>query len=484
MAGPCGNSYALVESGCALLIDPVGEWSRRDLAKIGASSVDAVLLTRPSAERLENNRKWKCPVHLPSTAAPLLSGAALASRLRPALRTPISPFYDPPRVLPGNLVFDLCEGKDFHWRKHAFYFLQTPGHTEAALSILFPSGRSLACFCGDALCEKGAYWKPHHLEWDHWTSNGARAALRGLDRLANLPLTALFPSHGEPVRRSAAASVRCVRRNLEAWATAKEAFVEGVSVEPWPGEALGGGVCRMLPHLYHLGASAYMAVGNSNDAVLIDAVPAHAEQVEWLGKQLSISHFTATATHYHCDHADGLGHWRETLGAKIALTKPVADIVCDPYRWGHLPFLCERLARKPDFHPARGKSFQAGSLKLSWHGLPGQTFHHDGILTELDGVLVLFSGDNFFFPLRYNGTGGCSHANGSTPEHYAASAAKVMRWKPRLIAAGHGAAFRFSRPYFLAVQRWAKLYRQALGRLRHPSDAAGYFAPRNSKATE
>jgi glyoxylase-like metal-dependent hydrolase (beta-lactamase superfamily II) len=484
MAGQSGNSYALVDSGSALLVDPVGEWDHRSLLKTGASSVEAVLLTRPSAERLECNRGWGCPFHLPAAAAPLLAADALASRLRPGLRLPVSPFYDPPRSLPGGLVFDLCEGREFRWRDRVFYFLQTPGHTEAALSFLLPRGRGFACFCGDSLSAGGALWKPHHLEWDHWTSNGARTALRGLDRLANLPLSALFPSRGEPVRTSARRAVGRVRRNLEAWALAKEGFCPGVHVQPWGGQAVGHGVSRMLPRLYHLGGSGYMAVGSSRDAVLIDAVPAYSGQVEWLAEKLSISHFTATATHYHCDHADGLGHWRKTLGAKIALAGSVADIVCDPLRRGHLPFLCERLARKPDFKPPKGKGFPVGSLSLAWHSLPGQTFHHDGILVELDGVLVLFSGDNFFFPARYNGTGGCSHANGSTPEDYAASAAKVLRWEPQLVAAGHGAAFRFSRAYFRAVQTWAKTYRKALERLRLAGDSSGYFAPRRSASTE
>lgn len=483
MAGRQGNSYALVDSGSALLVDPVGDWDPRSLSKTGASSVEAVLLTRPSAERLEGNRGWGCPFHLPAAAAPLLAGDALAAMLRPGLRLPVSPFYDPPRSLPGGLVFDLCEGKEFRWRSRVFYFLQTPGHTEAALSFLLPAGRGFACFCGDALCGGGAFWKPHHLEWDHWTSNGARAAMRGLDRLAGIAVDSLFPSRGEPVRGAVRTAVGRVRRNLEAWAIAKERFVPGVRAQPWPGEALGNGVARMLPRLYHLGASGYMAVGKSNDAVLIDAVPAQAGQVAWLAKKFSISHFTATATHYHCDHADGLGHWRETLGAKIALSKAVSDTVCIPRHRAGLPFLCERLVRGPDYKPATGERFQVGSLGLSWQRLPGQTIHHDGILVEFDGVLVLFSGDNFFFPARYNGTGGCSHANGSMPEDYAASAAKVLGWKPRLIAAGHGAAFQFSRTYFLAVQKWAKRYRQALLRLQLPGDSSGYFAAGASAAT-
>ncbi len=472
------NSYALLESGCALLIDPVLPWSKKALKAIGALHVDAVLLTRPSKCRFKHCPESHGAIHLSGPSAILLSEEFLALRHSHSLRSAVSPFYDPPARCPKHLIFDLNESGNFVWRNRKFSFLSMPGHTDAAIAILLDFEGRLFCFCGDSVCAGGTFWKPHHLEWDHWTSIGARGSLRGLDRLSNMSVTDLLPSHGEPVRRSPREAIRKTRRNVAAWAEVKEQFVPGVKVDSWPGEDAGYDARRLLPGLYHLGASAYFVVGASGCGVLIDSIPSQTETVRHVMRLSKVEHLTATATHYHSDHVDGLEHWRKSLGARIVLSRRVAAIVCQPERWGHLPFLGEPLLEPPDVIARLEKPITIAGLDLTWHDLPGQTRHHNGISVQLDGVRVLFSGDNFFSPLRYNGTGGCCVANQSTPEDYAASARKVMDLKPDLVAAGHNAAFRYSPKYFQEVLKWAVKYRRALEQLHHPADCSGYFATR------
>jgi glyoxylase-like metal-dependent hydrolase (beta-lactamase superfamily II) len=470
------NSYALVEGGSALIIDPVLRWSPKALRAIGASQADAVLLTRPSKCRFKNCMESHGALHLSGAAATLLSEEFLLLRHSHSLRSPVSPFYDPPARRPQRLVFDLNESGNFVWRSLRFSFLSMPGHTEAAVAILLEFEGRLFCFCGDSVCEGGTFWEPHHLEWDHWTSVGARAALRGLDRLSNLPITDLLPAHGEPVRKIPRATIRKTRRNVAAWAEVKEQFVPGIQVDSWPGEPVGHDARRLLPRLYHLGASAYFLAVDSGSGLLIDAIPSQSETVRHVMRLSKVEHLAATATHYHSDHVDGLAHWRNSLGATIVLSRSVAAIVCHPDRWRHLPFLGEPLPEPPETIARLEKPLAIGGLDLTWHDLPGQTRYHNGISVRLDGVRVLFSGDNFFAPLRYNGTGGCCVANESTPEGYADSARKVMDLKPELVAAGHNSAFRYSPKYFQEVVKWAGKYRRALERLHHPADGSGYFA--------
>jgi len=472
------NSYAFVDSGCALLIDPVLQWSQKSLKAVGALQVEAVLLTRPSKCRLRNCTGMHGAIHLSGASAPLLSEEFLSVRHSLSLWAPVSPFYDPPARRPKRLVFDLNEGGNFVWRNRKFSFLSMPGHTEAAIAILLEFEGRLICFCGDSVCEGGTFWKPHHLEWDHWTSVGARSAMRGLDRLSNLPITDLLPGHGELVRNSACGAIRKTRRKVAAWGVIKEQFVPGVKVASWPGEDAGCDARRLLPRLYHLGASAYFLVGDSKSGILIDAVPSQTETVRHVMRLAKVEHLAATATHYHCDHVDGLEYWRKSLGARIVLSRSVAAIVSHPEKWRHLPFLGEPLLTPPDTIARLEKPLSFAGLDLIWHDLPGQTRYHNGISVQLDGVRVLFSGDNFFHPLRYNGTGGCCVANECTPEDYAISASRVMELKPVLIAAGHNAAFRYSTDYFRAVQEWAKRYRRALDDLHHHADHSGYFSRR------
>lgn len=464
------NAYAIVSERRALLIDPILPWSGTALKKITADACEEILLTRPS-----NDRFLHCPlvpIHLPGPAAPLL-----ASRPRSfALRRPINPFYDAPKRRPRGLIPDLAEGRNFLWRGRSFAFLPTPGHTDAAFSILLQSGGELFCFCGDAVCANGKYWRPHHLEWDHWTSLGARAALRGIDRLCNLPLTRLLPARGNPVFRSPRKSLQKTRQNLENWARTKEAFVPGVEVEAWPSMPAGPGVKELLPRLYQLEASGYFLSGNTGKGTLIDALPVHEAAVRRLVRKHRIKELIATSTHYHCDHTDGLEHWRSKYGAQVILCSNVAPIVRHPQKWAHLPYLGEPLRRAPDLIAKFGKPLPLGGDTFTWLDFPGQTRYHSAISVHLDGVRVIFTGDNFFHPLRYNGTGGCAVANESSPEGYATSARLVLSLSPDLIAAGHQAAFRFSPAYFRAVLRWAGTYRRALERMHHPGDGDGYFS--------
>lgn len=465
------NAYAVVSENRALLVDPLLPWGRAALKSIGAGGCDAILLTRPSAKRFAH--RHHAPIHLPGPAAALLAtkGGSFA------LRRPINPFYDPPQRYPRSVVCDLAEGRNFIWRERSFAFLPTPGHTEAAFSILLEEGRRVFCFCGDAVCADGKYWQPHHLEWDHWTSVGARAALRGLERLENLPLTGLLPAQGDPVLHAPRKALSATRGNLAKWAKAKEAFVPGVRVAGWPGSPAGPGARSLLPRLYQLEASGYFVIGNDGCGTLVDALPAHEAAIRRLARKHRIKKLAATATHYHCDHTDGLEYWRTRHDARIILCSNVAPIVCRPEKWARLPYLGEPLRRAPDTIAGFGKPQTWGGDDFTWHDFPGQTRHHSAISVRLDGVQVLFTGDNFFHPLRYNGTGGCSVANESSPEGYAASARLTLKLAPDLIAAGHQSPFRYSPAYFRAVLRWARAYRRALQALHQPEDESGYFPP-------
>ncbi|MEI8311729.1 MAG: MBL fold metallo-hydrolase, partial [Verrucomicrobiota bacterium] len=80
MSDGTANSYALVDSGSALLIDPVLQWRQKALKAVGASQVDAVLLTRPSKCRFKNCMESHGAIHLSGASAPLLSEEFLSLR--------------------------------------------------------------------------------------------------------------------------------------------------------------------------------------------------------------------------------------------------------------------------------------------------------------------------------------------------------------------------------------------------------------------
>ena len=79
--------------------------------------------------------------------------------------------------------------------------VHTPGHSDDSICVFLPATGTL--FSGDTL-----YRISDHL--------GAypRAYLRSLERLAELPVRTIFPGHGSPVRREAAAFIRGCLANV------------------------------------------------------------------------------------------------------------------------------------------------------------------------------------------------------------------------------------------------------------------------------
>ena len=77
---------------------------------------------------------------------------------------------------------------------------------------------------------------------------------------------------------------------------------------------------------------------------------------------------------------------------------------------------------------------------------PGQTWWHCAFDARIDSRHVLFSGDNFQLPTRWNGTGGFCAFNGSRfSEGFARSAQTVLDIAPEIICNGHLDAEYFSR---------------------------------------
>jgi hypothetical protein len=74
----------------------------------------------------------------------------------------------------------------------------------------------------------------------------------------------------------------------------------------------------------------------------------------------------------------------------------------------------------------------------------------------VDGCRVLFSGDNFQPPSRWNGTGGFCSFNGSRfRQGFTRSAQRVLDLAPELICNGHGCVYRFAPSHYRRILRWS-----------------------------
>ena len=79
-----------------------------------------------------------------------------------------------------------------------------------------------------------------------------------------------------------------------------------------------------------------------------------------------------------------------------------------------------------------------------------------GVVCEIDGRRVLFTGDNFYRADQYSGSGGWSGHNRGLPGGYVRSIEQIIALKPDWIAAEHGGAMAFSQSDFAARLDWAR----------------------------
>jgi Zn-dependent hydrolases, including glyoxylases len=103
---------------------------------------------------------------------------------------------------------------------------------------------------------------------------------------------------------------------------------------------------------------------------------------------------TLYITHYHDDHVDGCGYFREYFSCPIYADKSFADIIKNPIRY-RLPCISPvnvDVTPLDDGHSWIWEEFEFTSFEF-----PGQTLYHGGLMVRNtdNGEIVFFAGDSF-----------------------------------------------------------------------------------------
>jgi glyoxylase-like metal-dependent hydrolase (beta-lactamase superfamily II) len=162
-------------------------------------------------------------------------------------------------------------------------------------------------------------------------------------------------------------------------------------------------------------------------------------------------------THIHCDHVEGIEALRAAPGGNLAVWthEAIADAIENPHRWRR-PWLAERGTRV-DRRLAEGEAFTWREYRFRAHFFPGQTDLHAAYEATVDGRHVLFSGDNFYPPQQWGGTGGLSGLNGGHPTRgWRRSIDLVLALEPEWVLASHIQPFPYRRDDFLACRDWTE----------------------------
>jgi glyoxylase-like metal-dependent hydrolase (beta-lactamase superfamily II) len=312
--------------------------------------------------------------------------------------------------------------------------LGTGGHTEGSVSYVLEQDGRRAVFVGDLTASAGKVLTLHDMEAPYVGGRSLGDQIGALQGLHQWLPEILLPSHGEPAREPAAAieqliaDVAAIRDEYNWFDYSVPQSVTGPT--------------QVSPHVWHMttsaGGTGFVLLSGEGSAFLWDANETDVPYIERILKNSGVGKVDAIAiSHYHDDHTGGINTLRRMYGAPVWAMDHMVDVLENPMAY-NLPCLWPE--------PVKVDRILRDGEKVNWHGipmqffyLPGQTEYHEGLLVEIDGKRLLFTGDNLAKPVPGRPLLG----------HYVArnfqkldgghwySARKIIELKPDLLVPNH-----------------------------------------------
>jgi glyoxylase-like metal-dependent hydrolase (beta-lactamase superfamily II) len=301
------------------------------------------------------------------------------------------------------------KGGDVHeWEGLKFQVIETPGHTDGAVTYIVALGAKRVAFTGDLIFGPGQIWEIYSLQkrfpgmrGDYWGFGGAVEDVKAsLNRVLQYKPDLLIPSHGVVIADPVSA-VDHLKQNLDALmenyltTAAWRIYFDGIYPKDKP---------PMLPPLPKVTypswirdiASTTKAIVAEDKSVFVSDC-GHPKAVEELARLQSAGEIGAVEgiwiTHYHDDHTQLVNEAKRRFGAKVYVQREMLDIIENPLAY-QMPCLFPESIRVD--HPLEhGQTIDWKGFKLTAYHFPGQTVYHDGLLVEKDGFRVFFTGDSF-----------------------------------------------------------------------------------------
>lgn len=424
------------------------------LPELGISSITDVLMThhhRDQGQGLPRAVELGIPIAVPPVEVELFSSVDEMWRTR-QLDNDYNLRQDRFSLLqPVPVASTVPEYRSAAYGGVRLTVLPTPGHTIGSVTYLLErDGRRIA-FTGDLIYAPGKVWSLAASQWSYTAHEGPAMTVLSCHLLLDERLSLLLPSHGHPMADPTSA--------LELLADRMQYLVDSRRWHPWDLEdRLRRPFQRITEHLL-LNSSAlaysYVLLSTSGEALLVDygydmttGLPTGTERAArrpWLAslpalkRQFGVTRISvALATHYHDDHVAGLPLLRDVEGTEIWTPQNVAPILDDPRQYD-LP--CQW------FEPIRSDRVLALGVPFTWHEytitpheLPGHTLFQAAYELVVDGVTVLFTGDqqeNLGVPGERHEILNYQYRNRFRIDDYRKSAQLYQRVRPGLFATGH-----------------------------------------------
>ena len=329
--------------------------------------------------------------------------------------------------------------------------LPTPGHTIGSVTYLLDRDDERLAFTGDLIYAPGKVWSLAATQWSYTQNEGPAMTVLSTLLLHRYRLSAIAPSHGDVMRDPDHA--------LELLAQTMQEYVDSRRSYPWDLRArLEDPFVALTPHLL-LNRTAmscsYVVLSETREALIVDygydmttgivLGQERAARRPWLASLPALRELygvtrisVALPTHYHDDHIAGMPLLRDVEGTELWIPENVAPTMADPWfedlpcQW-YDPIVADRVL-------PLGEPFTWNEYTFTAHEQPGHTLYAVAYELDVDGVKVVFTGD------QQEGLGGrdgrrdimnYQYRNLFRLGDYARSAALYRRIAPGLMASGH-----------------------------------------------
>ena len=450
------NTYVFVVGGHALVIDPGNGQVFEQLHHIGVTRLDTVIVT-------SHKRAMSAGVHIASMLYP--QATVLVPKDEMQIFTQNSEYWQNKTVftfLKLDSSFDapihgaVCEGIDdgdvFSWQGIDFKIIKTPGVTTGAITVACELNGKRIAFCGGLCCDGGKVWSLYDFQWYYLPGPLFEEWEQSLDTLHGYGPDILYPGFGDsPAVPESIPMLKQRVLDLKALM-----FPPRLSSTREPGK-------QLLPHLYFVADTTFLLVSDEGKGLVVDYGLVNDEYLQpFVDKGIVKTIDRIIITHCHYDHYARAAELKyksfndttPTTETEIWTINEMADVFENALAYYDVPCLIAG-GMEIDRVFASGESVCWEGYKLTFYHHPGQTWYALGLLAEIDGHKVLFTGDNNW-PIEGGRTVTPVIFKNILPDSYVPLAEEVRALSPDFIAASHYGMFEVDSFMLDSYVQWAK----------------------------